>query len=127
MTLLIAIAVAAAFLVGEWLGPFTDEQTTRAEEESAEFHTCKNTYVRVLDIAASSQSANVTIMNAGMTNLSTVDIVALADAQVVARASVTNLLSSEHAATQLDTGGTRPERIVVIPKDCPQMTVQRQP
>jgi flagellin-like protein len=127
ITLLIVIVVAAAFVFGEWVEPFTREQTDRAEDEAEQFRACTDAQLRFLDVSTSAQQANITVLNAGEMDLDRIEIVALGKAQVIAEATVTGLASSDHAAVQLDTDGQKPDRIVAIPEACPQMTAQHRP
>lgn len=122
---LIAIVAATAFVFGEWAKPFAEKQTRVAENESERFHTCKDVWVRILDTSHSADEVNVTVMNSGRQTLSSVNVVVVGAGQVITQTEITDLTSSEHASVQLDTQGSTPERIVFIPKDCPQMTTER--
>lgn len=125
ITLLIAIVVAAAFVFGQWVQPFTEDQTRIAENESSRFHQCKNVYIRILDLSSDRNEVNVTLMNAGPEPLAQVNVAVTRTGTVIAQKDISNLTSAEHRSLRIDTAGEQGERIVAIPQNCPRFTTEQ--
>lgn len=122
MALLIAIVVAAAFIVGEWVQPFTQSQTQIVENRSADVHACAETRINILDAHYENGEVRITVMNAGFIDLENVNVVLLGAGEVINQTGIGSLSSGDITSEALDTGGDTPDRVVAISETCPMIS-----
>ncbi len=122
MALLIAIVVATATLVGQWVGPFTEQQTEQVEEQASGVHDCAEVRIAVLDVHHEGSEARITVMNAGFTDLPNLTAVLLGEGEVIAREELMDLPSGEITSAAIDVGTDTPETVTVVSPICPMIT-----
>lgn len=122
MALLVAIVVAAATIVGHWVGPFAEYQTEAVENQTEEFHACTDVHIDILDAHYDDGEVQLTVMNAGFADLPDLTAVLLGAGAVIDQTDIGDATSGEIASTTIDVADGTPEQVVVVSPVCPMIT-----
>ncbi len=122
MALLIAIVVASATVVGQWVGPFTEQQTERVEDMAADAQACAEIRFEILDAHYENGEAYITVMNTGFLDLPNITAILTGSGNVVAQAEFGPLDSGTVSSETIAIEDGTPEQVVVLSPLCPMIS-----